>query len=122
MLESVGFGISSTHRRSRGRIPHSSMKHLATPILEFVRSKPAHKLPVLFTLEECPLPDCAESPGEVFKKVLTLVKDGLVEAHVSRDVKSNPKQIEVRYVTLAGANYLETNGPKKRGTSSAGKE
>jgi hypothetical protein len=83
------------------------MKHLATSILEFVRSKPAHKLPVLFTPSECPLPDCSESPDVVFHEVLMMVKQGLVEAHVIRDVKSNTKEIEVRYVTLAGTRHLE---------------
>jgi len=83
------------------------MKHLATSILEFVRSKPAHKLPVPFTPSECPLPDCAESPDVVFHEVLMMVKQGLVEAHVIRDVKSNTKEIEVRYVTLAGTRHLE---------------
>jgi len=89
------------------------MKHLAIQILEFVRSKPAHKLPVLFTLEECPVPECSESPEVVFKEVLQMVKEGLIEAHVIRDMKSNPKEIEVRYVTIVGANHLETKGPKK---------
>ena len=99
---------------------HSSMKHLAIQILEFVRSKPAHKLPVLFTLGECPLPECSESPEVVFQEVLGMVKEGLIEAHVIRDMKSNPKEIEVRYVTIVGANHLEAKGPKKRGTNPAG--
>ena len=98
-------------------MPHSSMKHLATSILEFVRSKPAHKLPVPFTPSECPLPDCAESPDVVFHEVLMLVKEGLVEAHLIRDVKSNTKEIEVRYVTLAGANLLEARRSKKQESS-----
>jgi hypothetical protein len=97
--------------------PHSSTKHLAIQVLEFVRSKPAHKLPVLFTLGECPLPECSESPEEVFQEVLRLEREGLIEAHVNRDVKSNPKEIEVRYVTLAGAIHLESQGPKTRETS-----
>ena len=86
---------------------HSSMKHFVIQILEFVRSKPAHKLPVLFTLEECPLPNCSESPEEVFQEVFRMVKEGLIEAYVIRDMKSNPKEIEVRYVTVVGANHLE---------------
>ena len=92
---------------------HSSMKHIAIQILEFVRSKPAHKLPVLFTLGECPLPECSESPEVVFQEVLGMVKEGLIEAHVIRDMKSNPKEIEVRYITIVGANHLKDQGPKK---------
>jgi len=99
---------------------HSSMKHIAIQILEFVRSKPAHKLPVLFTLGECPLPECSESPEVVFQEVLRMAKEGLIEAHVIRDMKSNPKEIEVRYVTIVGANHLESKEPKKRGRSTAG--
>ena len=99
---------------------HSSMKHLAIQILEFVRSKPAHQLPVRFTLGECPVPECSESPEVVFQEVLGMVKEGLIEAHVIRDMKSNPKEIEVRYVTIVGANHLEAKGSKKRGSSSAG--
>jgi len=94
----------------------SSMKHLAIQILEFVRSKPAQKLPVHFTLGECPLPDCSESPEEDFQEVLRMVKAGLLEAHVIRGVKSKPKEIEVRYINVVGENHLEAKGPKKRGT------
>ena len=100
-------------------MPHSSMKHLAIQILDFVRSKPAHQLPVLFTLEECPMSDCPESPDEVFQEVLRLVKEGLIEALVIRDVKSNAKEIEVSYVTIAGAIYLQAKGLKKPRTSPA---
>ena len=39
-------------------------------------------------------------------------KEGLIEAHVNRDVKSNPKEIELRYATLAGAIHLETKRAK----------
>ena len=98
----------------------STMKHLAIQILEFVRSKPAHQLPVRFTLGECPVPDCSESPEEVFQAVLQMVKEGFIEAHVIRDMKSNPKEIEVRYVTIVGANHLEAKGSKKRGLNPAG--
>jgi hypothetical protein len=59
------------------------------------------------------VPECSESPEVVFKEVLQMVKEGLIEAHVIRDMKSNPKEIEVRYVTIVGANHLETKGPKK---------
>jgi len=98
----------------------SSMKHLAIQILEFVRSKPAHQLPVRFTLGECPVPDCSESPEVVFQEVLRMAKEGVIEAHVIRDMKSNPKEIEVRYVTIIGANHLEAKGSKKRGINPAG--
>ena len=98
----------------------SSMKHLAIQILEFVRSKPAHQLPVRFTLGECPVPDCSESPEVVFQEVLRMAKEGGIEAHVIRDMKSNPKEIEVRYVTIIGANHLEAKGSKKRGINPAG--
>ena len=94
-----------------------SMNHLAIQILEFVRGTPAHKLPVIFTLAECPLPDCAEPPDEVFLEVARLLKVGLIEALVIRDVKSNTKEIEVRYVTLAGANLLEARRSKKQESS-----
>ena len=96
------------------------MKLLTIQILEFVRSKPAHKMPVLFTPGECPLPVCSESPSEVFHEVLRMEKEGLIEAYVNRDVKSNPKEIEVRYVTLAGAIHLESKGAKTREASPSG--
>ena len=88
------------------------MKPLIIQILEFIRSQPAHRLPALFTGEESPLPGCDESPEAVFQEVLRMQKDGLLEARVNRDCKSNPKKMEVRYVTLAGANYLEAKGGK----------
>jgi hypothetical protein len=101
------------------------MKSLIIQILEFVRNQPAHRLPALFNQEECPLPECTESPEDVFQEVLRMQKEGLVEAHVNRDCKSNPKQLEIRYVTLAGANYLEAKNGKLRepdpiGMSSSG--
>jgi hypothetical protein len=103
------------------RMAYFSMNHLAIQILEFVRGTPAHKLPVIFTLAECPLPDCAEPPDEVFLEVARLLKVGLIEALVIRDVKSNPKGIEVRYVTIAGVIYLEENGSKRQRISPLGR-
>ena len=97
------------------------MKLLTIQILEFVRSNPAHRMPILFTQGECPLPDCSESPAEVFQEVLRMEKEGLIEAHVNRDVKSNPKEIEVQYVTIAGAINLESKGPKARERTPSGR-
>lgn len=88
------------------------MKHLATPILEFVLTQPAHKLPVIFTLEDCPLPDCSDSPEDVLGEVLRLHKEGWIEAHVTRAVAGKAKQIEIRYVTLTGRNYLESRNTR----------
>jgi hypothetical protein len=88
------------------------MKYLVTPILEFVLAQPAHKLPVVFTLEECPLPDCSESSEDVLGEVLRLQKEGWIEAHVTRGVTGKPKQVEVRYVTLPGRNYLESRNTR----------
>jgi hypothetical protein len=97
------------------------MKHLATPILEFVLAQPAHKLPVVFTLEECPLPDCSESPEDVLGEVLRLLKEGWIEAHVTRGVTGKPKRVEVRYITLPGINYLESrNTPGKENNPAKG--
>ena len=89
------------------------MKHLATPILEFVLTQPAHKLPVVFTLEECPLPDCEESPEDVLGEVLRLQREGWIEAHVTRGVDGKPKRVEIRYITGAGRINLE--GRNSRG-------
>ena len=88
------------------------MKYLATPILEFVLAQTAHKLPVVFTLEECPLPDCSESPEDVLGEVLRLQKEGWIEAHVTRGVTGKPKRVEVRYITLPGRNYLESRNTR----------
>ena len=88
------------------------MKHLATPILEFVLAQPAHKLPVVFTLEECPLPDCSEAPENVLGEALRLQKEGWIEAHVTRGVAGKPKRVEVRYITLPGRNYLESRNTR----------
>ena len=71
-------------------------------ILELVRAQPAHKLPLVFTMESNPLPDCDESPEEVLEEVMRLGKDNLVEAFVVRTVTGKPLRVEVRYVTLIG--------------------
>lgn len=76
------------------------------PLLEFVTAQPAHKLPVVFTNEKCPLPDCTESPEEIFKEVLTLHRQGWIEARINRDVVGKPSQVEIRYVTLEGSAFL----------------
>ena len=76
------------------------------PLLEFVTAQPAHKLPVVFTNEKCPLPDCTESPEEIFKEVLTLQRQGWIEARINRDVIGKPSQVEIRYVTLEGSAFL----------------
>jgi hypothetical protein len=83
------------------------MKHLAIPILEFVLLQPAHKLPVVFTLEECPLPECSEEPSDVLQEVLRLRDEGLIEAHVIRGVTGKPSKAEIRYVTLGGKIFLD---------------
>lgn len=98
------------------------MKHLAIPIMEFVQAQPAHKLPVVFTLKEVPLPDCDEAPEDVLQEVLRLEKGGLIEAHVSRDVTGKPFKVEIRYVTLDGIRSLGSmdsddgeKAPKRKG-------
>jgi len=95
------------------------MKYLATPILEFVIAQPAHKLPVVFTLEECPLPDCSESPEDVLGEVLRLLKEGWIEAYVARGVDGKPRRVEIRYVTHSGRNYLENRNTGGQNSNSA---
>ena len=88
------------------------MNHLSIPILEFVTAQPAHKLPVVFTVEKYPLPDCSESPEEVFKEVLMLQKQGWIEAHVIRDVTGKPYRAEIHYITLEGRVFLDARQTK----------
>jgi hypothetical protein len=90
------------------------MKHLVTAILEFVLSQPAHRLPAVFTPATCPLPDCSESPEDVFDTVLKLNQQELIKAHVTRGVHGAPCQAEVQYVTLAGRIHLENRLEKTR--------
>ena len=78
------------------------MSKYTIPILDFVTAQPAHKLPVVFTNEKCPLPDCSDSPEEIFQEVLMLHKQGWIEAHFNRDVVGKPSRVEIRYVTLEG--------------------
>ena len=88
------------------------MKPLVIQILEFVKGQPAHKLPAIFTESQSPLTEWSASPEEVFQEVLRMQKESLLVAHVNRDCKSNPKQLEVRYATLAGVKYLESKRGK----------
>lgn len=83
------------------------MKHLTIPILEFVMAQPAHKLPVVFTPEKCPLPDYSDDSEEVFKEVLKLQHEGLIEANTTRAVAGKPHQVQIRYITIDGRDYLD---------------
>ena len=106
---------------SSGEFPLRRMNHLTIPILEFVKAQPAHRLPVVFTAENSPLPDCSESPEEILKEVLTLQKDGWIEAHVIRDVTGKPYRAEVRYISLAGSVFLDGRASKARENAPIGK-
>ena len=88
------------------------MNHVTLPVLEFVLSQPAHKLPAIFTPEKNPLVDFTETPEEVFQEVLKLHRDGWVEAHVIRGVTGKPQQVQVTYVTLDGRIFLDNRHPK----------
>jgi hypothetical protein len=83
------------------------MKHLTIPILEFVLAQPAHKLPVVFTPEKCPLPDYSDASEEVFKEVLKLQNEGLIESNTIRAVTGKPHQVQIRYITISGRDYLD---------------
>ena len=97
------------------------MKHLTRTILEIVKTQPAHKLPIIFTREKCPLPDCSESPEDVLKEVLALHKGGWIEAHIIRDVSGIPCRAEIRYITLSGRNLLDGSKTKSRESLHLGK-
>jgi hypothetical protein len=88
------------------------MKPLPIQILEFVLAQPAHKLPVIFTPGKSPLPDCSESPEDIFQEVLRLENEGLIEAVVIRDVTGKSNQAQIRYINLDGRRYLATREMK----------
>ena len=97
------------------------MNHLTLSILEIVKTQPAHKLPMIFTREKCPLPDCSDSPEDVLKEVLALQKEGWIEAHIIRDVSGIPYRAEIRYITLSGRMLLDGRQTKYQESLPLGK-
>ena len=89
----------------------SSMKNLSNSILEFVLSQPAHKLPVVFDLEQCPFPHGEIALEEVLEEIVRLQASGLVEANVLKGIDGKPSKVQIRYVTLAGKNFLQGRNP-----------
>jgi len=84
-----------------------TMKSFSIDVLEYVLSQPAHKLPAVFDLEQCPFPHGEIPLDEVFEEILRLKSVGLIEANVLKGVDGKPNKVQVRYVTLNGRNYLD---------------
>jgi hypothetical protein len=89
----------------------SSMKNLSISILEFVLSQPAHKLPAVFDLEQCPFPHGEIALEDVLEEVVRLQSSGLIEANVLKGFDGKASKVQIRYVTLAGKNYLQGRKP-----------
>lgn len=89
----------------------STMKSLSIVILEYVLSLPAHKLPALFDLNQCPFPHGELSLEEILEEILRLKSVGLIEANILKGIDGQPYRVQVRYVTLNGRNYLEGKNP-----------
>lgn len=89
----------------------STMKSLSIGILEYVLSQPAHKLPAVFDLEQCPIPYGELSLEEILEEIIRLKSIGLIEANVLKGIDNKPYKVQVRYVTLDGRNYLEGKNP-----------
>jgi hypothetical protein len=89
----------------------STMKSLSIGILEYVLSQPAHKLPAVFDLEQCPFPYGELSLEEILEEIIRLKSIGLIEANVLKGIDNKPYKVQVRYVTLDGRNYLEGKNP-----------
>jgi outer membrane biosynthesis protein TonB len=90
----------------------STMKSLSISVLEYILSQPAHKLPAVFDLEQCPFPHGEIPLEEVFEEILRLKSVGLIEANVVKGIDGKPTKVQVRYVTLSGMNYLEGKNPQ----------
>ena len=90
----------------------STMKSLSISVLEYILSQPAHKLPAVFDLEQCPFPHGEIPLEEVFEEILRLKSVGLIEANVVKGIDGKPTKVQVRYVTLSGRNYLEGKNPQ----------
>jgi len=89
----------------------STMKSLSISILEYILSLPAHKLPAVFDLEQCPFPHGELSLEEVLEEIIRLKSVGLIEANILKGIDGQPYRVQVRYVTLDGRNYLEGKNP-----------
>jgi len=89
----------------------STMKNLSISILEFVLSQPAHKLPAVFDLEQCPFPHGEIPLEDVLEEIVRLQSSGLIEANVLKGIDGKPYRVQIRYVTLGGKNYLEGGNP-----------
>jgi len=87
------------------------MKSLSIGILEYVLSLPAHKLPAVFDLKQCPFPHGELSLEEILEEILRLKSVGLIEANILKGIDGQPYRVQVRYVTLNGRNYLEGKNP-----------
>jgi len=89
----------------------ATMKNLSSNILEFVLSQPAHKLPAVFDLEQCPFPQGEIPLEDVLEEIVRLQSSGLIEANVLKGIDGKPSKIQIRYVTLDGRNYLQGRNP-----------
>jgi len=89
----------------------STMKNLSISILEFVLSQPAHKLPAVFDLEQCPFPHGEIPLEDILEEIVRLRSSGLIEANVLKGIDGKPYRVQIRYVTLGGKNYLEGSNP-----------
>lgn len=97
------------------------MTPIAIQILELVRAQPAHKLPLVFTIESNPIPDCDETPEGVLEEALRLERDHLVEAFVVRSVTGKPRRVEIKYITLSGRVAMDGRDAKIKEGGSLGK-
>jgi len=88
------------------------MNHLTLPILEFILSQPAHKLPAAFTSDKNPLPASSDSSEEIFQEALKLHREGWVEAHIIRGVTGQTREIQISYITLEGRLHLDSKYSK----------
>ena len=89
----------------------STMKNLSISILEFVLSQPAHKLPAVFDLEQCPFPHGEIPLEDILEEIVRLRSSCLIEANVLKGIDGKPYRVQIRYVTLGGKNYLEGGNP-----------
>jgi outer membrane biosynthesis protein TonB len=99
----------------------STTKSLSISILEYILSQPAHKLPAVFDLEQCPFPHQEIPLEEVFEEILRLKSVGLIEANVMKGIDGKPYKVQARYVTLNGRNYLEGKNPPTKQRAILGK-
>lgn len=89
----------------------STMRNLSISILEFVLSQPAHKLPAVIDLEQCPFPHGEIPLEEVLEEIVRLQSSGLIEANVFKGIDGKPCKAQIRYVTLGGKSYLQGSNP-----------